>query len=140
MRKKQNPRDALYSENFFSASWGSHQLFRIQRLMEIESQKKSVPMDKLRLAFKAKHALTLIDREGNHLSYKPEGIIDQIDIPDDETETVMFDVRWTDPWGYGYTDRMSFLEIQMKVMDQFSFARLRKSVEDAYARHKVVIS
>ena len=130
-------KEELFKEDPFSVSWGTHQIWRIQRLMELKSSALSIPVESLRLSFVDKSPVRLINRKSKEALYYPQGIIDQIDIPEDETESLLFDVRWVDPWGYAYQDTRSFLEIRFQIMDQFSFARMRKTIEQAYERNKV---
>lgn len=128
----------MFAEDENASSWGVHQLYRIQRLMEKKSWETGIPITSLRLAFTAKHGITLINRAGESCFYKPCGIIDHVEIPTDETETLMFDVRWVDPWGFGHTDTMSFLEIRFDVLDEFTFALRDKQVRDAYLKNRIL--
>lgn len=138
MNKTKASKMELFAEDENASSWGAHQLYRIQRLMEKRTYLTGIPMTSLRLAFTAKHSIKLINRAGVECSYKPSGVIDHIEIPDVETESLMFDVRWVDPLGYGYTDTMSFLEIRFDVMDEFTFALRERQVKDAYLKNRVV--
>ena len=130
---KRLPSAHLYEKDEFSPSWGEHQVWRLQKLMELESSRTGVPVAKLRLAYHDKTRIELMGRQGERVIYRPQGVINSLNLPESDSETMSFEVSWIDPWGFFHQRTAQFTEIRFEVLDEFTFMRRQKLVNDARA-------
>lgn len=137
MMKKRATRDELFEADQHSVSWADHQTSRIETLMHLESQRLSIPKSALRLAYDSRQLIELISRDGQKLSYRAEGIIDQVNTPVMPNQTMTFQVSWVDPWGFYHSDQLNFFEVRLKVLDEFSFRRLQRLASTARDAMKI---
>lgn len=137
MMKKRATRDELFEADQHSVSWADHQTSRITNLMRLESLRLSLPESALRLAYDGRHPIELISRDGQKLTYRAEGIIDQVNAPVMPNQTMTFLVSWVDPWGFYHSDQLNFFEVRLKVLDEFSFRRLQRLVSTAREAMKI---
>jgi hypothetical protein len=131
MMKIRTTREDLFEQDSYSVSWGEHQIWRIERLMRLESARLNIPVKSLRLAFQGRNLLELISRDGHRIVYRAEGIINHMHLPDNPVQTMTFEVSWIDPWGYFQQAHSSFFELRLRVMDELSFRRLQRLVLEA---------
>lgn len=118
-------------------SWGEQQVAHIHQLMSDESERRDIPIRSLRLAFEARLQRTLMSREGKQVSYRPEGVIAKMNLPVGTHEMMTFDVSWVDPWGYFHHENTRFVDINLKVMDELSFQRLLRHIQQRKQALKV---
>lgn len=137
MMKKRATRDELFEADENSVSWADHQVSRIETLMRVESKRLGIPASSLRLAYESRQIIELIRRDGEKLSYRAEGLIDQVNTPVAPNQTMTFQVSWVDPWGFHHSDQLNFFEVRLKVMDEFSFRRLQRLASVAREAMKI---
>lgn len=137
MMKDRATREEMFEADDYAMSWAEHQVWRIQRLMNLESARLGVPVESLRLAFESKQLHHLIRRDGERTSYRAEGVIDEMNVPARSNQTMTFRVSWVDPWGFAHSDELNFFEVRLKVMDEFSFRRVARLVIQAKAEKKI---
>lgn len=137
MMKKRANRDELFEADEHSGSWAEHQVWRIQRLMNLESVRLSIPESSLRLAYESRQIMELISRSGDKVSYRADGIVDAIIAPSKSNQTMTFLVSWIDPWGYYHSDELNFFEVRLKVLDELSFRRVQRLVFKARENMKI---
>lgn len=125
-------REDLFNATEHAVSWGEHQVWRMFRIMDIESERRGVPLTALRLAWKSRAPSRLMARNGNSVVYVPEGIILKTNIPHASDEQITFDVSWVDPWGFPHKQEKTFLEIRLEVLDEFSLAKRKNAIEKAW--------
>lgn len=130
---KRLPSAHLYAKDEYSPSWGEHQVWRLQNLMERESARTGVPVTKLRLAYHDKTRIELMGRMGERVIYRPQGLINSMNVPECDAETMSFEVSWIDPWGFFHQRTAQFTEIRFEILDEFTFMRRQKVVNDARA-------
>ena len=137
MMKKRATRDELFEADDHSMSWADHQVSRVETLMSIESKRLGIPISSLRLAYDGRQIIDLISRDGQKVSYRAEGVIEEMNVPSRPNQTMTFQVSWVDPWGFFHTDQYNFFEVRLKVMDEFSFRRLQRLVSEARESMKI---
>jgi hypothetical protein len=137
MMKSRANRDELFEADDHSVSWADHQVWRIERLMRLESERLEVPTSALRLAYESRQIFELMNRDGKRVSYRAQGLIEKVEIPERSNQTVTFQVCWVDPWGFFHTDVVNFFEVRLKVMDEFSFRRLKRLALEAREAMKI---
>ncbi len=130
-------REQLFDQDEYSVSWAEHQVWRIHRLMNLESDRLGIPLASLRLGFESKMTVELMSREGHRITYRPEGVIGKMSMPENPMMTMSFEIAWIDPWGFFHHETVSFFEIRFKVMDEMTFQRHLKSIEKAKARLRI---
>lgn len=118
-------------------SWGEQQVSHIHKLMSAESERRRIPIKSLRLAFEARLQRTLMNREGKQVSYRPEGVISKMNLPVNPHEMMTFDVSWVDPWGFFHHENTRFVDINFKVLDELSFQRLLRHIQQRQQALKV---
>lgn len=126
MMRSRATRDELFEKDEYSVSWADHQVWRLQRLMDIESERTGIPLSSLRLAFESRVANELITRDGHKVVYKPEGVVNHMNMPVNPAQTMTFEISWVDPWGFYHQDLSNFFELRFKAVDEVSFRRLQR--------------
>ncbi|MHD0644366.1 hypothetical protein ACYPKM_01850 [Pseudomonas aeruginosa] len=127
-------RESLFEADEFAASWGEHQQARIERLFDLKATETGLPRERLRLCFRDRRSMELVDRQGNRTVYHPSGAILESHPGRSSMSMMLFVVQWVDPWGYPHIDERTFLEIQFDVVDEMAFSRHKRAHTDARAR------
>ena len=133
MSKNSLNHEDLYAADESSISWADHQVWRVSRLMQMESARRGIPVDKLRLGFHDKQKLELIGRHNDRVIYRPQGLITRLEVAKTAGETMTFHVCWIDPWAFYHEKSALFTEIRFEILDEFTFTRRQRIIEKARA-------
>ncbi|WP_338924381.1 hypothetical protein V0M98_32735 (plasmid) [Pseudomonas silesiensis] len=129
--KKSLNREELYAKDDNSMSWGDHQVWRLSRLMRLESSRLGIPIEQLRLGFHDKLKMELVGRHNDRVTYRPQGLITRLEVPKSDDETMRFDICWIDPWAFYHEKVALFTDIRFEVLDEFTFSRRQKIIQTA---------
>jgi hypothetical protein len=130
-------REQLFEADEFSCDWRAHQLWRLEQCKQRVAQKHELPIEKVHLVYQDKQSLELMNRKGDHVIYRPEGIITEYDLGCAPAYFMEFEVAWVDPWGYAQRATRTFLDIMIKGADEFTYLRRMREIRIARDKHRV---
>lgn len=133
--KQRATREELFESDEYAPDWKTHQRFRLHRITEIRARDLSVPAESIRLGYRDKLKLELMNKHGATVHYRPEGVILHHEQADDALGMMVFEVCWVDPWGYAHSAQRSFLDIVINPVDEISYMRLLREYRNAVAKH-----
>jgi hypothetical protein len=133
MSKKTLHHEALYASDENAISWADHQVWRISRFMQLESARLGVPVQQLRLGFHDKLKTELIGRHNDRVTYRPQGLITRLEVPQTPDGHMTFNICWIDPWDFYHEKIAKFTEIRFEILDEFTFTRRNKIIQAARA-------
>jgi hypothetical protein len=128
MLKQSANQKELFEADEFSVDWGAHQIWRIERIMNIQAKRLGVDITQIRLGFEAKRKIELMNSAGERLRYRPSGIIERLDMPRSVLNCITLSVAWIDPWDYVHQDDVPFIHLRVQALDEMSFARRQRQI------------
>jgi hypothetical protein len=130
-------REELFEADDFACDWHSHQMWRIERCKARAAERLGLPIDKIHLIYEDKQPLELMDRQGRHEIYRPQGIITGFEPGRAPAFFMEFEVSWVDTWGFAHRTTRTFTDIRLGAIDEFTYLRKMREIRLARENKRV---
>jgi hypothetical protein len=112
-------------------------MWRIERCKIKAAERLGLPVGKIHLIYKDKQQLELMNRQGEHEIYHPEGIITEFETGRAPAFFMEFEVSWLDPWNFAHRTTRTFTDIIIGATDEFTYLRKMRQIRLAREKNRV---